>query len=41
MEGVKQKLNEAMSAAQNLLYNPTVDTRIGNGKIFKNSINMM
>ena len=40
-EGVKQKLNEAMSAAKkNLSYNPTVDTRVGNGKIFNHSVTL-
>ena len=39
-EGVKQKLNEAMSAAKKPLYNPAVDTQIGNGKIFNHSVTL-
>ena len=39
-ERVKQKLNEAMSAAEKLSCNPTVDKQIGNGKIFNRSITL-
>ena len=39
-EGVKQKLNEATSAAKKPLYNTAVDTQIGNGKIFNHSVTL-